>query len=174
MRKGITVRKASLGELTDVEHIYTDAFVEEDLTPLLRHLWGKDCVAYSLVGEWEGTLAGHGFYTTCRLPDQDNRVALLGPLGVKGQFQGQGVGSAIIQVGLSLLTGRGYSQVFVLGDPAYYGGLGFEQETQVHAPYPLPAEWATAWQSIALGEPPQRGSGTLEVPGPWCDASLWS
>ena len=174
MRDGITIRKAALGELSVVEQIYEDAFPEEDLTPLARQLWGKDFVAQSLIGEADGVIAGHGFFTTCHLPDWDHRVALLGPLGVKRQAQGRGVGSAIIQVGLSLLTGRGFSHVFVLGDPAYYSRLGFSQETRVHTPFELKPDWAAAWQSLCLLDMAVPVAGTLEVPGPWDDERLWS
>ncbi len=40
-------------------------------------------------------------------------------------------------------------------------------------PYALPAEWAGAWQSLALGDDGPPATGTLHVPDPWADPVLW-
>lgn len=50
---------------------------------------------------------------------------VLAPLAVVPEFQGQGVGSALVRHGLERLKADGYDLVVVLGDPMYYGRFGF-------------------------------------------------
>lgn len=65
------------------------------------------------------------------------------------------------------------SHVFVLGDPAYYGRFGFAPERGVAPPYPMPEEWADAWQSVGLDGTDSPRRGTLNVPSVWRRESLW-
>lgn len=63
--------------------------------------------------------------------------------------------------------------MLVLGDPAYYGRFGFSQENNILPPYPLPAAWASAWQSKSLIDGAATVEGPLTVPEPWQDPALW-
>ena len=65
-------------------------------------------------------------------------------------------------------------QVFVLGDPAYYGRFGFEPERWIAPPFPLPEEWHDAWQLVTFDVALPRRRGVLEVPEAWNEATLWS
>lgn len=49
----------------------------------------------------------------------------LGPLAVAPDFQGRGVGSALLRAGLARLQAQGARGVVLLGAPAYYGRFGF-------------------------------------------------
>ncbi|NJO38567.1 MAG: N-acetyltransferase, partial [Rhizobiales bacterium] len=55
----------------------------------------------------------------------------------------------------------------------YYRRLGFLPESQVLPPYPLPAEWRGAWQSLSLGSAGGPCRGELAVPAPWLRPALW-
>lgn len=100
-------------------------------------------------------------------------MALLGPVAVAPARHGQGIGSAIIRKGLGILHTEGTARVLVLGDPAFYGRLGFVPDACIAPPYPLPDEWRDAWQSVNLhaAEPPLEGK--LSVPHAWRQAKLW-
>ena len=63
--------------------------------------------------------------------------------------------------------------MFVLGDPAYYGRLGFATEKRIEPPYGLPPEWEGAWQSQYLDGQAATTAGRLLVPDYWDDAALW-
>lgn len=65
-------------------------------------------------------------------------------------------------------------QVFVLGDPAFYGGFGFAAERSVAPPFPLPEDWREAWQSIVLWNAAPLRRGMLSVPPAWNEPSLWA
>ena len=114
----------------------------------------------------------------CSIEGTEARAALLGPLAVLPAQQKQGIGSALVRFGLEMLRDDAIDTVLVLGDPAFYGRLGFRTESRIRTPYPLPAEWASAWQSQRLGDSlgnsPTMPAGTLSVPAQWRDPALWS
>ena len=174
----LNIRESLPSDLAAIERLYPDAFPDEDLLPLVRDLLREESMVLSLVGIIDKSLAGHVIFTTCGTTagtDADtDKLALLGPLAVAPVWQRQGIGTAIVRAGLQRLENAGVTQVYVLGDPAYYGRLGFVPEVGVTPPYPLPAEWDGAWQSMSLGgaEPPRRGK--LSVPRPWRQPRLWA
>ncbi len=72
------------------------------------------------------------------------------------------------------LEESGVDLVCVLGDPAYYRRLGFAPERHVAPPYPLPGEWAGAWQSQHPSGAAVPQPGTLIVPAQWRRPALWA
>lgn len=174
MTDRIEVRESQPSDLAAIETLYPDAFPDEDLLPVVRDLLKEDAIVLSLVAMADGALAGHVVFTECGLAGRPDKVALLGPLAVASARQRRGIGSALVRAGLQHLEAAGTSQVYVLGDPAYYGRFGFESDDGVAPPYPLPEEWQGAWQSLGLGgnKPPLQGE--LSVPRPWRQAALWT
>jgi putative acetyltransferase len=170
----IEIRESLPSDIASIEKLYPDAFPDEDLLPLVRELLQETPIALSIVGIIGTSLVGHVIFTTCGIAGYTDKVALLGPLAVVTAWQRQGFGSAIVRAGLQQLENTGVIQVYVLGDPTYYGRLGFVPEVGVTPPYPLPEEWRGAWQSIKLrsAEPPARGK--LSVPQPWLQPALWA
>jgi predicted N-acetyltransferase YhbS len=51
---------------------------------------------------------------------------LLGPVGVEPERQGSGIGRTLIHETLAKANALGATAVFLVGDPAYYGPLGFQ------------------------------------------------
>ncbi len=174
MSERIEIRESLPGDLAAIEVLYPDAFPDEDLSPLVRALLQEPPIILSLVGIIDASLVGHIMFTTCGVAEYTDPVSLLGPLAVARAWQRQGIGSAIVGAGLQRLESAGMAQVYVLGDPAYYGRLGFAPEEGVVPPYPLPAAWHGAWQSTWLhrAKPPLRGK--LSVPQPWRQPHLWT
>ena len=78
----------------------------------------------------------------------DQSVALLVPLGIIPSYQRRGLGASLIQAELETLEASGTRQVFVLGNPAYYGRFGFRTESAIRPLYALLEEGESAWQSI--------------------------
>jgi hypothetical protein len=95
---------------------------------------------------------GHVLFTRARLPEPDCAAALLAPLAVVPDRQGQGIGGRLIEQGVSRLADAGVALVFVLGWPDYYQRHGFEPvgSRGYDAPYPLLPEQANAWMMRAL------------------------
>ena len=70
---------------------------------------------------------------------------LLSPVAVDTEFQGHGIGQALINHGLNALREQGVELVFTYGDPNFYSRVGFSvvSETVAQAPQPLshPEGW---------------------------------
>ena len=174
MLEKIEIRESLSSDIASIEKLYQDAFPNEDLLPLVRELLPKTPIVLSLVGTIGTSLVGHVIFTTCGIAGNTHKVALLGPLAVATSWQRQGIGKAIVRAGLQRLDNTGVVQVYVLGDPAYYGRIGFVPEVAVTPPYPLPEEWDGAWQSINLHSTEPPGRGRLSVPQPWLQPALWA
>jgi len=174
MPEKLKIRESIRDDLAAIESIYPEAFPDENLLPLVRDLLSDAAVAISLVGTINTRIVGHVIYTRCGVAGSSVNAALLGPLAVAPAWQRQGIGSAIVWAGLRRLEDEDVIQVYVLGDPAYYGRLGFLPEHLVEPPYPLPAEWDGAWQSQQLGKTATPCAGKLSVPPQWHQPALWA
>ncbi len=162
------------GDAAAIESLYPEAFPEEDLLPLVRDLLRDSENVVSLVGKTGSQLVGHVVFTRCGIADNSAKAALLGPLAVAPDWQNRGIGSALVRTGLRHLIDVEVELVFVLGDPAYYGRLGFAPDALVEPPFALPAECSGAWQSQYLMSIAAPYAGKLTVPLPWRHSALWS
>ena len=151
------------------------AFPDEELRPVVTSLLKGGADVLSLATYQDDALIAHVLFTL--IGDEGEKAqragALLAPLGVVPAHQGQGVGGALVRAGLARLETMGVRQVFVLGDPAYYSRFGFETERQVSPPYPLPAEWAGAWQSMLLAGRAPLSAARCLLPEAWMKPELW-
>lgn len=169
----LKLRESTASDVSAIVELYDAAIPGEDLKPLLRDLLAGRSDVLSLVWTDDGTVVGHAAFSVCGIEGRQRQVALLGPLAVLPERQRKGLGAALVRGGLNRLERGGISSVFVLGDPAYYGALGFKTERNVVPPYPLSAEWREAWQSIDLWECELSCRGQLIVPEPWRRQALW-
>ena len=174
MERELKIRECRAEDRGAVEALYPRAFPDEDLLPVVRDLLDDPGHTVALVAVIDGKVVGNIIFTRCGVDDCKADVALLAPLAVEPAQQGKGVGSALVRSGLQRLDEEGIGAVYVLGDPAYYGRLGFAPERSVKAPYELPEEWTDAWQSLRLGHATAPAEGRLVVPPPWRDAALWA
>jgi putative acetyltransferase len=83
----------------------------------------------SFVAEQDGGAVGHVMLTRSWLdaPPALVDVLVLSPLSVHPDHQRRGVGRALVVHALGQAEAEGAPAVFLEGDPAYYGRLGFER-----------------------------------------------
>ena len=174
MTSALEIRTSNDDDRRALEALYPLAFTDEDLLPLVRELLDQGKPPLSLVALADGRLVGHVIFTPCSVARWAEPLSLLAPLAVTPESQGQGVGSALVRAGLARCLAAGATYAFVLGDPGYYARFGFAAERGVRTPYPIPAEWATAWQSVRLTDDAPPLEGTLQVPPPWQQRALWA
>ena len=175
MIDNMRIRENIPDDAAALERLYSATFPDEDLLPLVSDLLDEDPSILSLVAIVDGVPVGHACFTGRAIAGTTNHVAmLLGPVAVAPALHGQGIGSALIRDGFTRLRNANVIQVFVLGDPAYYGRFGFMPSTDVLPPYTLPKEWRGAWQFVSLSDPGEQLYGILSVPRPWCRPALWA
>ncbi|MEZ5856172.1 MAG: N-acetyltransferase [Hyphomicrobiaceae bacterium] len=175
MPTSIDIRASAPHDLASIEALYADAFPDEDLIPLIRELLDAPSDVLSLVAERDGQTVGHLCLTSATIEGCRQDAALLGPLAVASAAQRQGIGAALVRDGVSRLAEQGVDWLCVLGDPAYYGRFGFVADTAIEPPYPLAAQWRSAWQSLPLRPSSQIPRGSrLVLPALWMRPSLWA
>jgi len=178
MNIGIDICLGIPDHLAELEQLYAEAFPSENLMPLVTKLLAEKDIVLSLAARSDGEFLGHALFTICGIAGQSDdtqmEVALLGPVAVAEATQRQGIGRALIRAGLQRLAANGIVQIFVLGDPGYYGRFGFRVDDRIATPFPIPGQWRAAWQSMCLQQRQALPPGTLTVPTPWRDPSLWS
>lgn len=79
----------------------------------------------SLVAECRGAVVGHVAFSAVTIDGVHGGWFGLGPIAVRAQLQRQGVGRALIAAGLERLRAMGAQGCALIGDPGYYGQMGF-------------------------------------------------
>jgi predicted N-acetyltransferase YhbS len=135
MKSGLVLRREAPADYGAVEALTREAFWNLygpgcDEHWLVRVLRGADVFipALDFVAELEGKIIGNILYAKSRVAldaGGEMPVITFGPVSVLPECQRQGVGSALIRHTLNLAGHMGFSAVFIYGDPAYYGRLGF-------------------------------------------------
>ncbi len=93
---------------------------------------------HNYVADDSGQIVGTIFFSRLRF-ETDIDAFILGPVAVRSDQQGAGIGKNLIRHGLNDLQRRGVEMVLTYGDPAYYQQVGFQQisPATVRAPFEL-------------------------------------
>lgn len=81
----------------------------------------------------------------------------IGPLAVLPEYQGRGVGTALMFALVGAAEAVHERLVVLLGEPDYYGRFGFRAGSQVGVESPNP-EWGTYFQALQLSDGPVNGT----------------
>jgi len=128
--EGIDVRTMQPLDSESVRRLQVEAFGGDEsigrLLDALRGSWAWED-ELSFVAVSEGRPVGHVLFTHAFLdsPSRLVDVLVMGPVGVRPEWQRRGVGSALITAALDVVGRRPESVVFVEGDPRLYTRFGF-------------------------------------------------
>ena len=161
----MNIRQESMLEYKTIYNLIKEAFEtaehadgnEQDLVTALRN--GHSYIPQlSLVAEINGELVGHIMFTEAKVGSET--VLVLAPLSIKPQYQGQGIGSALIKEGHKIAKDLGYQYSMVLGSTLYYQRFGYipAEALGVKVPHGIPAE---NFMGIKLIEKAKPISGKL-------------
>ena len=79
-----------------------------------------------MVALLDGKIIGHIAISPVNISSGEKNWYGLGPVSVLPKYQGQGVGSALIQQALQQLKNLGAEGCVLLGEPEYYTRFGFQ------------------------------------------------
>ena len=110
---------------------------EQDVIDRLRK---KGALTLSLVAISNSKVVGHIAFSPATLEGSSDSWFALGPVSVLPEFQGNGIGSELINVGLLRIKEIGATGCILTGNPNYYRRFGFEL-SPLNSPIGEPTEF---------------------------------
>lgn len=107
---------------------------------IIDQLRAAAALKISLVAEDGEGILGHIAFSPVEIEDGTGGWYGLGPVSVRPDRQGEGIGSALIRRGLDSLAGLGASGCALVGSPKFYPRFGFRQCRELTYPG-LPVEY---------------------------------
>jgi putative acetyltransferase len=130
----ITIRQERPEDAETFFQVLMASFGRLQEAALVDSLRENHGVLLSLVAVSEDSLVGGVIFSPVILePTMDNlKLAGLGPLAVLPAYQGQGIGSGLVQIGLKQCRELGLDAVFLIGEPDFYTRFGFVPASDFH------------------------------------------
>lgn len=119
----VEIRDERPGDEAAVRAVVTAAFGRDAEAMLVDEVRDLGVGLCALVAVDQGRIVGHVLFTPATVGTRD--AALLGPLAVAPDRQGEGVGGALVRAGLARMAERGVTAVVLVGSPGYYARFGF-------------------------------------------------
>jgi putative acetyltransferase len=140
-----TADEDAIGQIT--EEAFADApHSDGSEAAIIGRLRDAGGLTVSLVAEKDGVIVGHVAFSPITIDGQDQGWLGLGPVAVRPDHQGQGIGRALINKGLDEIKAKGVIGCVVLGDPNYYQRFGFVSDAGLSFEGPPPEYFmAQAW-----------------------------
>lgn len=101
---------------------------------IIAALRDAGALTISLVATDGEEIIGHVAFSPVTIDGEDHRWFGLGPVSVRPDRQGGGIGGALIRRGLDELRAQGAAGCVLLGDPGYYRRFGFENDPDLRYP----------------------------------------
>ena len=157
----VIVRAQQDNDYEAIRHVYEEAFRQPRFRPpqvagsvppevgLFEALWeaGDVIPEFSFTALSDDGVVGH--VTASRATVAADPVVAVGPIGVLPDFQGIGVGSALMEALLAGADGADVPLVVLLGAPEYYSRFGF-RPAQAFGVISPEREWGDAFQVRSL------------------------
>ncbi|MBN1553175.1 MAG: N-acetyltransferase [Phycisphaerae bacterium] len=131
MKEEIHIRAETPADADAITDVTEAAFRTLDISNhteqfIIAALRDAGALAISLVAELKGRVVGHIAFSPVNMSDGTENWYGLGPVSVLPEYQRQGIGSALIQQGLSRLRDRNARGCCLVGHPGYYTRFGFQ------------------------------------------------
>jgi len=155
------IRDEAVGDQSAIHEVQTLAFRGLAEAKLVDDLRRSGDAVISLVAADGDRVLGHVLFSKLNAPI---RALALAPVGVRPDFQRQGIGSALIRKGLERAHRDSWEAVFVLGDPDYYSRFGFSVDAAEGFVSPYSSEH---FMMLPLGQGNIPIVGHLVYPAPF-------
>jgi putative acetyltransferase len=130
------IRKEQLKDISSIRHLTNDAFrtvpySNQKEAAIVDALRSASVLTLSLVAEEGEALVGHVAFSPVLINGVDCCWYGLGPVSVRPDRQGEGIGSALTRQGLTCLHEVGAKGCVLLGDPGYYQRFGYKADERL-------------------------------------------
>jgi putative acetyltransferase len=134
MDPNIVIRNETNADVDAITEVTVAAFKTLEISNnteqfIVEALRAAKALTVSLVAELDGRIIGHIAFSPVTVSDGTPNWYGLGPVSVLPMYHRQGIGTALIQEGLSRLTNLNATGCCVVGHPNYYRRFGFENVT---------------------------------------------
>ncbi len=132
------IRPAEPRDHAAIRAVVTAAFDETDGNEarIVEGVRAEGLVLAELVAEDGGEIVGHVLFNRMRTPP-GRAIAGLGPLAVRPDRQGEGIGQLLSRAGIESCRAAAMEAVVVLGHPPYYPRFGFSHAAAGHVISPF-------------------------------------
>ena len=139
------IRQETIEDIPQIFMINEAAFGRPDEALLIDRLRTRKAILHSLVAVKDEHPVGHALFSPILIQGDTGVVKVaagLGPIAVLPDYQKQGIGGELINVGIHLCRKAGYRIMIVLGHPTYYPRFGFQPAGQsgISSTYDVPDE----------------------------------
>jgi putative acetyltransferase len=159
----ISVRPERPDDAAAIHAVVAAAFGRDAEAELVDRLRADGALLASLVAVDNGVVVGHVAFSRLIVDTGEGSFAAvaLAPLAVAASHRGRGIGTRLVEAGHQHLRNRGERLAVVVGDPAYYGRIGYHRDFARGFASPWQGE---AMQALPLGAAEVPRTGTLAYP----------
>lgn len=123
MKIRATIRQVRSEDVDGVRNLLLTAFPTQDESDLVNLVRRDGDAVYEIAAIVSGTVAGYCLFSKMRAPFP---ALGLGPVAVSPHARRRGVARQLIEKGIAWAQRDRWAGIFVLGDPDYYAGSGFD------------------------------------------------
>ena len=142
------IRREQPEDIPEIRQVNIRAFGREQEASVIDKL-RKNCNSVlSLVAFTDGKAVGHILFTPALIEGRHGRLVGTGlaPLAVLPEYQRKGIGSELVQTGISRVWEGGCPYIIVIGHPEYYIRFGFEQAGR----FGISSEWGVPKEAFMI------------------------
>ena len=130
------IRPETESDIQKINDITIEAFKTVQISNkteqfIVKALRRDNALTVSLVAEIEDVVVGHVAFSPVSISDDSQGWYGLGPVSVLPNLQKQGIGTSLIEKGLSMLKDLNGKGCALVGDPNYYERFGFKNLPQL-------------------------------------------
>lgn len=133
------IRDQQLDDDAVVRQLVEDAFrgrpySDGNEAPIVETLRAAGALTLALVAEEGGEILGQVAFSPVAIDGAVRDWYGLGPVAVRPDRQGRGIGQALIRAGLDRIRALGAQGCVLAGAPGYYGRFGFAADPRLQSP----------------------------------------